>query len=155
MNYRLQISRDEEWGANYKKRNQPDCENFLNESKLYSNLDVEIIVKDLIEKIEGSKYSTFEDKLSVLKSKSNYKILVIGVGEHNGNDIFLCEDKNNKADEIAHVDLQSEIGSWMNRLYIFHKKPEKIIFENTHLGRVENRPSFKFENNNGIIECNF
>lgn len=108
MKYRLQISSDGKYGADYGNRNEPDCKDFLNKEINYQNLEVQKCIDDLIEKMENSEYhSNYKSKINILKSKENYKVLVVGVGIHGSGELCLYSDdkEENSAKEIAHIDL--------------------------------------------------
>ena len=155
MKYRLQVSKDEEYGADYRNRFERDCKDFLNEEKDYSNLEAGGIVNDLIKKMENSSFSSnYKEKISLLKSKENYKVLVIGVGRHDNNEIFLYETQDKKANEIAHIDQVDEKGSWMNRLYIFDEEPAQITFYNKKLNKTKT-VSPEFKDQCFTVICNF
>jgi len=155
MKYRLQISKDGKYGADYENRSKPDCNDFLNEEKDYSSFEAQNFIDDLIVKMENSPFSSnYKEKINILKSKENYKILVIGVGPHGNNEIFLHGNHKMEAKEIAHIDQMDENGSWMNRLYIFDKKPEHMIFYNKKIQKHKTIVP-KFERQCFLFYCNF
>lgn len=155
MKYRLQISKDGEYGANYENRSEPDCNDFLNEEKDYSSFEIQNFIDDLIVTMENSSFSSnYKEKISLLKSKENYKVLVIGVGCHGNNEIFLYETQDKEAKEIAHIDQVDEKGSWMNRLYIFDKEPTQITFYNKKLNKTKT-VSPEFKDQCFTVICNF
>ena len=161
MKYILQIAKDGVGGADWSERHNSDTEQQLN--LLVENVDlsdVKIIIKDLVDHISNSPFKSFyEKKLARLQSDSNYKVLVIGVGEHHGKDeISMVDVCENNVDEVAHVDVDRnpfDGPKRMNRLYVFDKKPKNVKFHNSYLQRNKLFENIEFIDNCAIIICDF
>jgi len=156
MLYRFQINDDSSYGADYGRRMLPSCQNFLNKEKEYASLDAKTVTIDLIGIILNSGFKDFyKQKLEYLSSENVYKILVLGVGRHDSNEITLKAKNNVEIHELAHIDRISEEGSWMNRLYVCLGKPDLVTFCNKKIHKEKKEENIIFNEQYAFIRCDF
>ena len=147
-----------DWG----KRKLKSDKDQLNKHYYYDELLPDVIINNAISLIEADKKLEKYYKLikQELKSRTTYKVLAIGVGKHNKNEIYLLDENGNNAKEFAHIDKEPFDGARrMNRLFVFDTKPKEITFRNTN-GKVNDEKTFKedqikFENNCATIIIDF
>jgi len=138
MEYILQIAKDNQQ-IDYKKHND-DPKQQIEYKKCFEQLTAKAVSDSLIEMLNKSQYKDeYKTKLNELNTK--IFVLIQNVGFHGDEPtgakskialFYTCNKEILQAQEIAHVDKQTNTKLVMNRLFLLEDKPDKLIFVNSH-----------------------
>lgn len=98
------------------------------------NLDIQNIVDKLLQLWISEYGDIHAEEVKQLRSKDNYKLLVLNVGDHDNGQISIeCSNSMNHACEIAHIDSENI----QSRLFILDCNITNELFRNDKTGYME------------------